>query len=402
MPAPSHPLTQDETAYWKSIRELFYLKEDVTFLQGGTVGPSPRPVIEYVIALLRELESDPLNNGRESLLRPIVEESRRKLAAFVGTDPERVSLVTNTTMGMNIPVHGLPLEAGKEILMSDQEYGSIRGMWEYMAEEKGLNVCKVPLPTVPEKPDQVVDAFAKGISKRTQVVVFSHVYCSSGLVTPVKALSRMAHDCGALAVVDGAHAVGMVPVDITDFECDFYLSSCHKWLLAPKGVGMAFIPESLEHIRPATLGFGLHHKQGASRFDVAGTSDLTHFAGLGKAIDFQEEIGWEERIRPYCLGLAAYLKAQVLEKISTAKLTIPTDTEQSGFITSFTIPGIDHGRTAKYLWEDYQIESVSVNVGGTPAFRISTHIYNSRDDIDKFVSALVEILETRSDVKTKE
>ncbi|MDP6113953.1 MAG: hypothetical protein QGG53_18995, partial [Planctomycetota bacterium] len=116
MPAPSHPLTQDETAYWKSIRELFYLKDDVTFLQGGTVGPSPRPVIEYVIALLRELESDPLNNGRESLLRPIVEESRRKLAAFVGTDPERVSLVTNTTMGMNIPVHGLPLEAGKEIL----------------------------------------------------------------------------------------------------------------------------------------------------------------------------------------------------------------------------------------------------------------------------------------------
>ena len=354
---PPHRPSEDEIAYWKSVREQFYLKDNVTYLQGGTVGPSPRPVIEHVISLLREFESDPLHNQRDALLGPIVEGSRKKLAAFVGTEPERVALVTNATMGMNVPVHGLPLEAGKEILMSDQEYGSIRGMWEYMAQEKGLQIRTVPLPMPPGSPDEVVDAFARGLSSRTQIMVFSHVYCTSGLVTPVKALCRLAHDHGALAIVDGAHAVGMVPVDITDIGCDFYTSSCHKWLLAPKGVGMAYIPESLEHIRPATLGFGLNHKSGAARFDVAGTRDLTHLAGLGKAIDFQEEIGWTERIRPYCLGLAAYLKTRVLEEISTARLTIPTDSEQSGLMTSFTIPGIDHGRATECLWQDYHIES---------------------------------------------
>jgi len=389
-----HRPPESEIAFWRSIREQFYLKDNVTYLQGGTVGPSPRPVIERVISLLREFESDPLHNQREALLGPIVEEGRKKLASLLGVDPERVALVTNATMGMNIPVHGLRLEAGKEILMSDQEYGSIRAMWEYVAEEKGLPVRNVPLPTLPRSPDEVVDAFASDIGSRTQVMVFSHVYCSSGLVTPVKALCRLAHDHGALAIVDGAHAIGMVPVDITDFGCDFYTGSCHKWLLAPKGVGMAYIPESLEHLRPATLGFGLKQQGGAARFDVAGTRDLTHFAGLGKAIDFQEEIGWKEKIRPYCLGLAAYLKKQVLEQFSTARLTIPTDPEQSGFMTTFTIPGTDHGKAAERLWQDYQIESVSVNVGETPAFRISTHLYNSHDDIDRFVSSLAAILAT--------
>ena len=151
---------------------------------------------------------------------------------------------------------------------------------------------------------------------------------------------------------------------------------------------MAYIPESLESMRPATLGFGLNQHGGAARFDVSGTRDSTHFAGLGTAIDFQEGIGWTEKIRPYCLGLAAYLKSQVLEKISTANLTIPVDTEQSGFMTTFTIPGIDHGKVASYLWQDY-----------TPVLRISTHFYNSYDDIDKFVSALVNILNTRPDIK---
>ena len=389
-----HRPPEEEIAFWRSVREQFYLKDDVTYLQGGTVGPSPRPVIEHVISLLREFESDPLHNQREALLGPIIEEGRKKLAALVGTEPERVALVTNTTMGMNIPVHALPLEAGKEILMSSQEYGSIRAMWEYMAQEKGMRIRNVLLPMLPGSPDEVVDAFAEGIGSRTQVMVFSHVYCSSGLVTPVKALCRLAHDHGALAIVDGAHAIGMVPVDITDFGCDFYTSSCHKWLLAPKGVGMAYIPESLEHSRPATLGFGLKQEGGAARFDVAGTRDLTHFAGLGKAIDFQAEIGWKEKIRPYCLGLAAYLKRRVLEQFSTARLTIPTDPEQSGFMTTFTIPGIDHGKAAERLWREYRIESVSVNVGETPAFRISTHLYNSHDDIDRFVSSLAEILAT--------
>ena len=396
--ATRYPLTEKEVAFWRSIRQQFYLKDNVTYLQGGTVGPSPRPVTEYVISLLRELESDPLNNGSGSLLAPLVEESRRKLGQFVGAKPEQIALVVNTTMGMNIPACGLPLQSGQEILMSDQEYGAIKAIWEYVAAEKGLEIRTIPLPTPPEHPTQVVEAFASGISRRTQVVVFSHVYCTSGLVAPVKELCQLAHDYNAFAVVDGAHAVGMVPVDIANLGCDFYLSSCHKWLLAPKGIGMAYLAESFLDLRPATLGFGLNQGH-PHRFDVAGTRDSTHFAGLGKAINFQQEIGWEDRIRPYCLSLAARLKDQVLDRIPTAKLMVPTDTEQSGFLTTFTIPGINHGKAAGYLWQDHQIQTVSVDAGGTSVFRISTHFYNSHSDIDRFISALAETVDTRSDVK---
>lgn len=107
----------------------------------------------------------------------------------------------------------------------------------------------------------------------------------------------------------------------------------------------------------------------------------------------------DRKIRPYCLGLAAYLKSQIREKISTANLTIPIDTEQSGFMTTFTIPNVNHSKVANYLWQDYQIESASVQAGSMPVLRVSTHFYNSYDDIDKFVSALVNILNTRPDTK---
>ena len=389
-------LEKKEMAFWQSVRQQFYLSNKVAYLQGGTVGPSPRPVTEYVISLLRELESDPLNNGGGSLLAPLVEESRQKLGKFIGANPDQISLVLNTTMGMNIPACGLPLESGSEVLMSDQEYGAVKNIWEYVAAQKGLKIRTIPLPIKPSGPGQIVEAFAKGITNRTQVLVFSHVYCTSGLVTPVKDLCQLAREYNAFSIVDGAHAVGMVPIDVSN--CDFYLSSCHKWLLAPKGVGMAYLAEPFLDLRPATLGFGLNQKP-PHRFDVAGTRDSTHFAGLGKAIDFQMEIGWEDRIRPYCLSLAAYLKSQILDQISEAELTIPSDSDQSGFLTTFTIPGIDHGKVVNYLWQDYQIQVVSLDAGGIPVFRISTHLYNSYGDIDKFVAALVEVISTRADIK---
>jgi len=280
--------------------------------------------------------------------------------------------------------------------MSNQEYGAVKNIWEYVAAQKGLTIRTIDLPTPPKQPSQVVQAFAEGINHRTQVIVFSHVYCTSGLVTPVNELCQLAREYDAFSVVDGAHAVGMVPVDISN--CDFYLSSCHKWLLAPKGVGMAYLAKPFLSLRPAILGFGLN-QQYPHRFDVAGTRDSTHFAGLAKAIDFQTEIGWEDHIRPYCLGLASYLKNQVLDQISEAKLMIPSDNEQSGFLTTFTIPGIDHGKVVNLLWQDYRIQIVSLDAGGTPIFRISTHFYNSYNDIDKFVSALVKIISTHSDVR---
>ena len=398
MSSRTKPISDSEAAFWAEIRQQFYLKDDVTYLQGGSVGPSARPTIERVIELLREFEEDPNSNKGEEMMRPLVEDARKKLADFVGTQPDRVTLVLNTTMGMNIAAQGIPLDAGSEILMSDQEYGSVQRMWDYMAEQQNVLVRKIPLPTPPDSPQDIVDAYAEHITSRTRIVLFSHVYCTTGLVTPVRALSELAHQHGALAIVDGAHAVGMVPVDLDHFGCDFYTSSCHKWLLAPKGTGMAYIaPHFLSSIRPPLLA-NMRPFPHASRFDVPGTRDNTHFAGLGTAIDYQMEIGWESKIRPYCLGLARYLKTLALEEIEGARLTIPMDPEMSGFLTSFALDGIDLHKIRQIMWDDYKIQIASTRAGARSVFRISTHFYDSYEDIDRFIDALKEVIATREDV----
>ena len=178
---------------------------------------SAKPVIEQVIDWLRQVEANPLYNQRDRVMGSRVEAAREKAARFTGASAENVALVLNTTMGMNVPARGLPLQPGGEVLMSDQEYPSVQRMWEHMARTQHVLIRKVPLPTPPGSPAKIVDAFAAHITPRTQVMVFSHVYCTTGLVAPVREQTALAHDRGAVAVVDGAHAVG-----IEAWGCDFY------------------------------------------------------------------------------------------------------------------------------------------------------------------------------------
>jgi len=292
-------------------------------------------------------------------------------------------------MGMNVPARGLPLQPGGEILMSDQEYPSVQRMWEHVSRTQHALIRKIPLPTPPKSAKEIVDAFSGQITPRTQVMIFSHVYCTTGLVAPIDELTTLAHENGAIAVVDGAHAVGMVPVDIAKTGCDFYASSTHKWLLAPKGTGIVYVAPSYLSTLPAPiLGYNTFPRAHASRFDVTGTRDLTHFAGLAAAIDFQRQIGWEEKIRPYCLGLARYLRERVSSEIDGVTMTVPPGPEMAGFLTSFSIAGLKLHKIVKIMWDDYRIQIAATHAGNQSTFRISTHFYDSYEDIDRFVNAL--------------
>jgi isopenicillin-N epimerase len=391
-----HPISDEDAAFWLNIRKQFYLRDDTTYLQGGSVGPSARPTIEKTIDLLRAFESDPLNNRDHGLLRPIIESARGKLGRFVGADPDRLALLPNTTMGMNLPAQGLKWERGREILMSDQEYPAVKNLFEYIAERDGLTISMFPLPTPPDSPQDIVDAYADRFTDRTCLMICSHVYCTTGLVAPVGDLTGLAHKHGALAIIDGAHALGMVPVDLAGISPDFYVSSCHKWLLTPKGVGMVYIDASFQNVlRPLIIGHNNKPTPNADRYDKLGTADLTHYAGMETAIDYQLDIGWNEKIRPYCLALARYLKERIVSDIAGSRLTIPMDTEMSGYLTSFTIEGIDSRKLMRILWDEYKIQTQSVTFNGISAFRISTHFYDTFADIDRFVDTAIELIRTR-------
>ena len=191
--------------FWAAIRrDRFLLDPDVVFLQGGSVGPSPRPVVDTVTEGIRTFDSNPLKH--QPLFWPIVEEAREKLATFVGTSAERLALVQNTTMAMSVPAQGLTWEEGGEILTTDQEYGAVRACWDYIAERYKMKIVKVKLPLEIESAAQIVDTFDAGYTDRTRAVVFGHVYWSTGLAMPIKQLTELGRERGAWVIVDGAHA----------------------------------------------------------------------------------------------------------------------------------------------------------------------------------------------------
>ena len=376
-----------EAQFWAAIRrDQFLLDPDVVFLQGGSVGPSPRPVVDTVTNGIHAFDSNPLKHQPQ--FWPLVEEAREKLAEFVGTSPERLALVQNTTMAMSVPAQGLTWEEGGEILMSDQEYGAVSACWDYIARRYKMEIVRVELPMKIESAEQVIDTYKAGFSDRTSVFVFGHVYWSTGLATPIKELTELGRERGAWVIIDGAHAVGMVPLNLDDVNPHFYCSSLHKWVLSAKGTGMLYVSEdAYDHVEPLILGGNVRQEgNNASKFDMMGTRDQTPFMGLGAALDFQNEIGWD-RIRTYCQGLAGYLKERI-KRIKGARILTPIDSELSGFITTFGIEGVDLSPIRDELWNDEQIETVAFGLGGMSVMRISTHFYNCREDIDRMVSAI--------------
>lgn len=371
--------------FWAAIRrDQFYLDPDTVFLQGGSVGPSPKPVVDRVTEAIRAFDSDPLKH--QPLYGPMVQESREKLAAFTGTRPDRIALVQNTTMGMSVPAQGLTWKAGGEILMSDQEYGAVNACWDYIAERYGLTVRRIEMPLDIRNKEQIIEAFEGGLNDKTQAIIFGHVYWSTGLVTPVKELTALGRERGVWVIVDGAHATSMVPLHLDDWNPHFYMSSLHKWTLAPKGTGFLYISDDAQpHVEPLILGGNAwpNPEADASKYDMMGTRDQTPFIGLGTALDFQADIGWEQ-IRAYCQGLAGYLKERI-KRIKGGRVLTPADPELSGFITTFTIEGADLQKIRQELWDDEHIETAAFGIKDIPVFRISTHFYNSREDIDKLV-----------------
>ncbi len=233
---PSHwPTTPPEETYWRGIRKQFMLAPDEVYLNTGSWGLMPRCVFDCLVEGLEELERSPTAN--RSLLHRRADEARSRLATFLRAPAEDLAYTLNVTVAINMVVHGLDWQPGDEILASDQEYGAIDNCLHHAERRWGVVVRRARVPIPPSAPEEVLDAFEDAFTQRTRLVVCSHITTRTGLIVPIKRLAELAHSHGALIAVDGAHGPGMIPLDLSDFGCDFYGGNCHKWLCAPKGTG---------------------------------------------------------------------------------------------------------------------------------------------------------------------
>lgn len=385
---------------------------DLAFLNHGSFGACPLPVLEVREELYRELERQPI----DFLVRRLesrFDAAREALAAFLGADPRDLVAVPNATTGVNAVLRSLSFAAGDELLTTDHAYNACRNALDYVAGRWGAKVVVAAVPFPVAGAAQVVEAVLAAVTPRTRLALIDHITSPTGLVWPVEELVPRLAERGIDTLVDGAHAPGMLPLDLDALGAAYYAGNCHKWLCAPKGAGFLHVrrdrqegQEGQEGIHPVVISHGANRpRPGRSRFhdefDWTGTSDPTPFLCVPAALDFMAELlpgGWPEiRRRNRELALAA-------RGILAAALEVepPAPEEMIGSLVSLPLPDGSPEPPVSALYVDplqeellarYRIEVPIVPWPAAPRrlVRISAQLYNAEDDYRRLGAALREL-----------
>jgi len=384
-PLPAWPEESDPN-YWDRIRDQFYIMPGEAFFNTGTLGATPRPVLERVIEHMRTLQETitrwdytPRTPNWITGYSPEVP-LREKLGKLVNADALELAVTQNATFGMNFLAHGIALKPGDEVITTNQEHsGGVCG-WQERVKRDGAVWRQVKIPIPANDPDQLVRLFEEALTPQTRVLAFPHIISGTGVVMPVKRLTELAHQHGLLALVDGAQAIGQVEVNLQDLGCDAYYASPHKWLLAPAGNGMLYIRRDRQDLFWTTLCSGEwdNHKDGMFRFMQYGTGNASLQVGLDAALDFHFRIG-PERVRQRIRFLADRLRAG-LQKIPGAKISSPVHPQLAGGIVVYSLEGVHAEHLEDELWNRRRLRPRSV--GDPLGVRQSCQIYNNEAEID--------------------
>jgi isopenicillin-N epimerase len=387
-PLPARSLWEtDGDRYWAELRRQWLLAADRINLNCGAVGCTPLPVlramIDHVLFAESYREAPYPWFGYEENTR--LRELRDGLAAFVGCKREELALTRNATEGNNTVCNGLDFKAGDEALLTDQEHPGGRCCWEQKSARFGVKLNYVTLPKPPASKEQILSLFERALTPRTRIIVFSHITTVTGVILPVKEISAMARARGILTHVDGAHAIGQLPLNLHDLGCDSYASSPHKWLMAPKGTGILYVREELCDKLWVNIASGewRNYEQKAYRFSNLGTSNLSVMVGLKAALDFVQAVG-PDRIYARIHQLATRVRDRV-RSYPQLNLCNASSDEFFGSLVSFEPVTAPDG--LKRVAAECAARNIRVS-GGEQRIRISTHIFTQPTEINAFFDAL--------------
>ncbi len=381
--------------YWEAIGKHFLFQDGLIMMNNGTLGPIPKPVFNTLMKYFKLQVTNPFQCYR--FIPRKIDEVRNKLSRFINASPDEVVISRNTTEGMNFAANGLDLKEGDEVLLSNMEHSAGINPWRLKAERFGIQVKYVPIGLPPKNVDEFVDAFRKAITPKTKVISISHTVYISGLISPLKELSEMAHEKGILVLADSAHGIGMLDLNMKELGIDFFASSPYKWMGAPTGVGLFYVRKEVQdRVWPTIASGGWDRHQNARKYETVGQRAVPIILALGEAVDFQNSIG-KARIEKRIKSLAGYLKRE-LKKIPGVKLHTSQDPYLSGGLTVFSVEGLEPRKIVDYVLEKYNIviRTVGNKEAGTYGVRVSTNIYISYNHVDKFLEGIHHLVKHRA------
>jgi isopenicillin-N epimerase len=348
------------------IARHWLLDPQIAMLNHGSFGACPREVLKVQDTLRRQMEAEPVRFlVRE--LEPLLDQSRQELATLVGASADDVVFVRNATAAVNSVLRSLRFEPGDELLVTDHSYNACRCAVDFVARQSGAAVVTASVPVPVSSPQAVIDAVLACVSERTRLAILDHVTSPTAVVFPIEELIAELSRRGVDTLVDGAHAPGMVPLDLTRLGAAYYAGNCHKWLCAPKGAGFLHVrADRQEDVYPTVISHGYNTRRPGrpvlhDRFDWTGTDDPTPWLCVGAAIGFLRNLlpGGTDALRCQNRELALAARRLLCERL----VVEPTCSEAMiGSMAALLLP------------DDPDPASLDPNCHPTPVFRLQTEL----------------------------
>ena len=382
------------------MKEHWTLDPAITFLNHGSFGATPRVVLDRQIELRAQMEREPVRFFVREL-EPLLDDTRRTLAGFLGADAEGLAIVPNATAGVNAVLRSLDLDKLDELLVTNHEYNACRNTLDYVAGLAGAKIVVAEIPFPIDSPETVIERVLEKVTDRTRLLLIDHITSQTALILPIERLVRELASRGIDTLVDGAHAAGFLPLDLRAIGAAYYTGNLHKWVCAPKGAAFLYVRENRRlGLRPIAISHGANAaRTDRSRyqleFDWTGTFDPTAWLSVPAALEFMDaQGGWPEVMQRN--GALALVARDLL--CNALGINPPAPDAMLGAMASIPLPdGTQATAPSLYgdplqdkLLYDYAIEVPLVPWPHPPKriLRISAQLYNELGDYERLAAAL--------------
>jgi isopenicillin-N epimerase len=392
-----------------NLQRLWSLDPGIDFLNHGSFGASPKPVLAFQARIQKRLERQPVRFFLEEC-EPLLDEARSTLAKFLRADAADLVFVPNATTGVNTVLRSLRFRKGDELLVTNHAYNACRNALNFVAAQSGARVVPMVVPFPLRHASDVLDPILEAVTARTRLALLDHVTSPTALVMPIADLVRELDRRGVDTLVDGAHAPGMIGCDLRRLRAAYYTGNCHKWICAPKGAGFLHVrPDRQRELRPLSISHGANSpRRDRSRFQLefgwTGTADPSPYLCVPEAIRFMGGLfpgGWAELMR-HNRQLALDARRTLCRVLA---IDLPCPDAMIGSLASIPLPARRASdRTVKrfewdplhrILWNKFQIEVPVLAWPAAPkrVVRISAQLYNRKDQYERLARALATLLE---------
>jgi selenocysteine lyase/cysteine desulfurase len=374
--------------YWSVIQNAFSVTRGIINLNNGGVSPSPRIVTEALVRYIWQQE-DATAYTMWQLLEPQSETIRTGLAEVFGCDREEIAITRNASESLEILLMGMDFKSGDEILTTTQDYPRMLTTLRQREKREGLVLKLIKIPVPPKNLSEITAAFERGITNRTRLILMMHQVNVTGQITPVKAVCEMARARGIETIVDGAHSFAQFQFQQKDLGCDYFGTSLHKWLYAPKGTGMLYVKrDKIEKIWPL-MAAESKQANDIRKFEEIGTHSAAPKLAIGEALLFHNGIGGkrkEARLR----YLSRYWMNR-LKDLPKVRFNTSFDPAQSCAIANVQIEGINPSAIGSHLFDKHRIFTTPIIHEEFQGIRITPNVYTTLWELDRFCNVMEKI-----------